>query len=229
MIKLQNSIKNTKLFKYPKGHITQFYGENPILYQLRVGIAFHNGIDISTFEGDEVGPAHSGVVFEVDYRETGYGAGVWLLGDETWIDKDGDECIWLTVYWHMRKSIPVKVGDRVKVGDLLGHQSNSGFVIADNKTIYWGNAPANKGVHLHFGCMPLKKIDPTLPSNAPGYQMNGKWYRAKYYENGVKGFIDPLGVTEGETDYAESTKSVISYMLDMLKKLEEILRKILIK
>lgn len=54
-----------------------------------------------------------------------------------------------TVYCHLDE-IAVEPGQVVKQGDLLGYEGNTGFVVSGG-TQYWGDAPAGKGVHLHFG------------------------------------------------------------------------------
>ena len=44
----------------------------------------------------------------------------------------------------------MKPGQRVKQGDFIGYGGYTGFVVSGT-TEYWGNAPAGKGTHLHFG------------------------------------------------------------------------------
>lgn len=211
MIKLQNPITSSILKKWPAGNITQYYGENPVLYQTRTNgrLKFHNGIDVITKEGDEVRATHSATVLKTDYGETKYGAGVWLLGDEFFKDTDGDDCVWLTVYWHLRKDILVKIGDKVKAGDLFGYESNTGFVISGG-TAFWGNAPAGKGVHLHFGCALYCKKQ--FYSDSYPYYVNGVAVYPKHFKNGVQGFLDPLYYIEGNTDKIKSALSFLDYL-----------------
>ncbi len=99
-----------------------------------------------------------------------------------WSDWVNGECI-ETVYGHMSE-IKVTLGQRVKTGDILGIIGNTGFVITTdaaniNTVQYWGNAPAHKGVHLHFGVRVNKKINDTttITENST---------------NGFFGYFDPM-------------------------------------
>ena len=47
-----------------------------------------------------------------------------------------------TIYWHLIKEIPVKVGQKVQAGDVVGYADNTGFSTGD---------------HLHFGLKPQEK------------------------------------------------------------------------
>ena len=75
-----------------------------------------------------------------------------------------------TVYCHLDE-IAVEPGQVVKQGDLLGYEGNTGFVVSGG-TQYWGDAPAGKGVHLHFGLYELMldkdwKWKQRYPKNLP--------------------------------------------------------------
>jgi len=180
-MKLSNPLPNSKLLEYPNGNIWQLYGENPELYK-PFGLAFHNGIDISTFDGDEVCAAHDGTVVEVKNTQGGYGYHVRIVSDKlpdgTYIE---------TTYGHLRADIQVKLNDRVVAGQLIGYESNTGYVIS-GQSAFWGNAPAGKGVHLHLGMRLLADL-------APGDQIsysNGQSFTILNYNNGVYGSIDPM-------------------------------------
>lgn len=70
----------------------------------------------------------------------------------------------------------MKPGQRVVQGQLLGYEGNTGFVISGG-TQYWGDAPAGKGTHLHFGL----------------YELVNDGLRWAIRDNGpMKGSIDPL-------------------------------------
>ena len=49
----------------------------------------------------------------------------------------------------------LKVGDIIKVGQAIGLEGNTGFVVS-GKTAYWGDAPNQIGTHLHFGVYIVK-------------------------------------------------------------------------
>lgn len=83
----------------------------------------HNGIDIGHKEGDNVYSAFDGVVKECRY-DSGYGNKI-IVEHEKNIE---------TVYAHLSK-FDIKVGDRVKAGDLIGRVGNTG---------------KSTGPHLHF-------------------------------------------------------------------------------
>ena len=172
---------NTILKKYPEGRIWQYYGENPELYKV-IKLAFHNGIDIATFDGDNVLAATSGIVVEVKEAWAGYGYHVRIVSD-----KQPDGTYFETTYGHLRADIPVKVGDRVEEGQVIGYESNTGYVIS-GQSEFWGNAPAGKGVHLHFGVRILKDLE---PGNQISYS-NGSAFTILNYNNGVYGAIDPM-------------------------------------
>ena len=122
-MKLTNPIPNSTLLYYPKGNIYQGYGENVALYLAAIGAKGHTGIDIATFEGDKVVASHNGTVVEVKYTPTGYGKHIRLISPQF-----PNGTYYYTVYGHLGDII-VKVGQEVKAGDIMGSESNTGFVI----------------------------------------------------------------------------------------------------
>lgn len=172
---------NTILKKYPEGRVWQWYGENPDLYKV-IGLAFHNGIDIATFDGDDVLATTSGIVVEVKNTQAGYGHHVRIVSD-----KQPDGTYIETTYGHLRVDIPVKLNNRVEEGQVIGYESNTGYVIS-GQSAFWGNAPAGKGVHLHFGVRLLKDLE---PGNQISYS-NGSAFTVLNYNNGVYGAVDPM-------------------------------------
>lgn len=89
------------------------------------GMTGHNGLDIPCNDSEPIIASHDGLVVETSSDESA-GLGV-VLWDDVQLIK--------TIYWHL-KSFPVKVGDRVKQGDVIGLADNTGF---------------SSGTHLHFG------------------------------------------------------------------------------
>lgn len=98
----------------------------------------HNGIDISgTGEGSKIFAANDGVVVKVvnscpnrgSYPNScggGYGNSVYI--------NHGNNIY--TVYAHMQNNVPVREGQQVSRGQVIGYMSDSG---------------QSKGIHLHFG------------------------------------------------------------------------------
>lgn len=211
-MKLQLPLKNIRLLKYPHGDIYQLYGEGRGLYNLYES---HPGWDIFTFQGDKVLAAHSGTILKADWGETSHGWGVWLIGDEEF-KLEGDTCVMMTAYYHM-SATAVQNNQKVKAGDTLGWESNTGFVIS-NAEKFWGNAPPGRGVHLHFSCIPLKKIP--IPEKG-AYFMNEKYYIQKYPLNGNLGHVDPFKFYEAEV--IENANFAIRLAQDIINKVRKYL------
>ena len=168
-MKLQSPLKGLIIKKYPKGGMTQIFGVNGRFYKVH-GMKGHNGLDFYMPLGTPVLSAHDGYVYDVKHNPRGYGKYVRVRSNKT-------AKYYMTVYGHLNE-ITVEKGQEIKVGDQLGLIGNTGFVISKDavtlKTVqYWGNAPANKGVHLHFGIR---------------YYDNG----VLNYNNGFKGYENPL-------------------------------------
>lgn len=117
-----------------KIYITQVFGVNAANYA-KFGLKGHNGIDYRAFlpngercyEGgkSEVFAPHDGKIIENVYDENGYGYYVKIENDS-----EG------SVLAHFSSASPRKVGESVKMGDLIGYQGTTG-----NST----------GIHLHWG------------------------------------------------------------------------------
>lgn len=153
--RLISPLPNAVLEKYPNGHIRQFWGENANLYSeffnqkdaLHHFVAGHNGIDIATHFRDTIHAMHDGTIAAIQTeRDAVGGLEVLVMSDE--LDDEGVQMKIGTFYCHLDE-IRGKVGDRVKQGDIVGYEGNTGFIISEG-TPFWGNAPAGKGVHLHL-------------------------------------------------------------------------------
>lgn len=156
MIKLQKG-----LFK-GDGRLTQYFGSNASAYA-KFGLKGHNGIDYGIPNGTELYSAINGKVTEVANDTTGYGKYVKIENDEAGV-----------IYGHMQ-SWKVKVGDKVKAGQLIGLSNNSG-----NST----------GPHLHFGVFPK-----------PRNRNNGYAGYIDPFDKKLVTWVDKLdgGSTTGET------------------------------
>src|SRR3990167_8108666 len=178
---LKSPLPNAILKKYPLGNIMQFWAENSELYSGVFGqkddvfkyISGHSGLDIATFHRDKVYAAHNGFVSQIKTDKTNMGGlVVWIQSDI--LDDNGKQKIISSSYGHLDE-IVVKENQRLEAGDLIGYEGNTGFVIS-GETAYWGNAPAGKGTHLHFGLTEFELKD-------------GSWQRLYPY---MGGSFDPL-------------------------------------
>lgn len=215
-MKLILPLRNISLNKYPKGNCYQFYGENPQLYW-RFGFpGGHNGIDLVTKENDPIYSVCNGYVYKVDYGETSFGKGVWVLS-EPYQGDDGKLRSLLIVYFHLNQ-IYVQNGQKIATGDVIGLEGNTGFVISGN-TPFWGNAPAGKGVHIHYGIYPL--IRGTNPDGS-AYKVETYSFIKEIEDNGRNGAADPFDYfDEGITIKAEMEKQIglLTKLVELFKKL----------
>jgi hypothetical protein len=163
---------------YPvKRHIVgQKFGETAYLdYYKNNGVYFtgHNGMDLSAAHGQEVRASHGGIVeVQVDTKQ---GHGVVIVSD-TPFEYKGGEAYFKTIYWHLIDNIPVKTGDKVTAGEVIGYADSTGLSTGD---------------HLHFGLKPMAK------------NPNGTYYNLEP-TNGYTGAIDPAPYFNGL--YAEDLK-----------------------
>ncbi len=58
-------IDNFILQDWPRGSVTQWFGENPALYSLHVGMKGHNGIDIVAYKGCPLVAVEDGDIIDV--------------------------------------------------------------------------------------------------------------------------------------------------------------------
>lgn len=153
-----------ELFKPIKPEfVGQGFGENLVPLYQELGMLGHSGIDYPCPIGKKIYACHDGIVTYagVDSKE-GWGVVVRTL--EKFSYKDG-EAFFKTIYWHLLKDIPVKAGQEVKAGDLIGYGDTTG---------------AATGSHLHFGLKPIA-------------QGENEWTWANLeQQNGYFGAIDPM-------------------------------------
>lgn len=152
---------------------TQKFGETAYLaYYATNGIQFngHNGMDMAAAHGTPVYAAHDGIAYpEVDEKQ---GHGVVVISNEKFDYKDG-QAYFKSIYWHFIDNIPVKFGQEVKAGDLLGYADSTGLSTGD---------------HLHFGLKPMSE-----KTYLEGFNIEAN--------NGYYGAIDPGFYFNGQ--YAE--------------------------
>jgi murein DD-endopeptidase MepM/ murein hydrolase activator NlpD len=190
-------IDNFDARDYPKGSVSQFFGENPSLYKLYIpGLQGHNGIDIVAYKGCPLVAVEDGEIISVKSDPKGFGKHVRLLSeDREWIYAHCDE-------------IFVKNGQKVKEGDVVATMGNTGFVVSQKIAVqWWGNAPDDEGTHCHFGLRVVKR--------SPGgwsYYKGGPKIEIQNYDNGFKGAIDPLPFIQ-----LPALKRLVSLLQELVK------------
>jgi len=119
--------------------ISQGFGQNFNNYYRDEGLKGHQGIDFATPIGTPIIAPCDGIVIFIstDIRR---GLGVTVMSDEIF-KYNNQDCRLSCVHWHLKEdSIVVKVGQKVKEGELLGLSGNTG---------------QTTGPHLHFSVSPL--------------------------------------------------------------------------
>ncbi len=153
--------------------ITQHFGQNLNGFYAAEGLKGHQGIDFAMPNGTPVLAAADGLVIYVS-TDIQKGEGVTIMSDAIF-DYNGLACKLSIVVWHLQdKSIKVKVGEKVKAGQIIGLSNNTG---------------QTTGPHLHFSIVPLSA--------------DGARRILSDENNGYKGCIDPLpylDIVDAETE-----------------------------
>jgi len=170
---MKNPINNLIWEKYPKGAITQWFGENPALYSYMEMIG-HNGIDIVAPYGTPIYAVSDQKIVTVKNDAGGYGRHIKAVGQNREY-----------AYGHLSK-IDVVLGQEVKEGDKIGEMGNSGFVVS-GATPFWEYNPY-AGTHLHFG---IRELGEWYSGCQGIFYPTGDKFEMKNYNNGYKGSIDP--------------------------------------
>lgn len=170
--------------------ITQPFGVNGEYYRTNgINIKGHNGLDLRASDAQSVRATHDGeVVYAgVDSKE---GWGVVLRTTETF-GYNFEETYFKTIYWHLIKEIPVKVGQQIKAGDLIGYADNTGF---------------SNFTHLHFGLKPQSKGE-----------NDWTWWNTEQ-DNGYGGAIDPMPYFNSYfAQDAQLVIGILSKIIELLK------------
>ena len=127
-----------------KYRLTQDFG---VYYYYKNRKVKHQGTDWALPGGTDVIACFNGIVSRVEkWRLTGYGKSIYLRSLDSQFE---------ALYAHL-SSLNVQVGDKVKIGNIIGQSGRSGF--CRGKT----------GYHLHFGLKKYGKyIDPVGYLNLP--------------------------------------------------------------
>jgi murein DD-endopeptidase MepM/ murein hydrolase activator NlpD len=119
------------------GILTQKYGNTGFT---ALGYTFHNGIDVAAPAAQPIYAVYDGEVIYTDHSDASYGNWVAIKHDIS--TKSGSNQI-ITLYAHFRSFI-AKVGQKVRQGDLIGYEGNTGNT---TKKLYG----PERGYHIHFG------------------------------------------------------------------------------
>lgn len=181
--------------KFPRGSVTQWFGENPSLYQRNVCInnapchpsmtcpsgqgclIGHNGIDVVAPWGTPLYAIEGGTVVEVNDSPTGYGKHIRWISEP---DKNGICREW--TYGHNSENL-VKVGQKIKEGHHVANMGNTGFVVSGS-TPYWEHNPY-AGTHVHIG---MRQV--VISPNGWQYAPNTPRIVVMDYYNGYFGSVD---------------------------------------
>lgn len=157
--------------------MSQKFGENLVAFYKADGNKGHSGVDWAMPIGVPILSACDGQVIFIS-TDIHRGIGVTVLSDEIF-KWNGKDCKLSTLYWHLKdKSVRVKVGDKVKVGQKLGLSGNTG---------------RTTGPHLHFSVAPLSP-DGLRKELAPN--------------NGFNACIDPLPYLDLDTPKIKRIKEL---------------------
>jgi murein DD-endopeptidase MepM/ murein hydrolase activator NlpD len=207
-------VKGYKNELYPKGDVTQWFGENPALYA-RFDINGHPGIDIVRPHGEPLMAVESGIIVDVKNSPDGYGKHLRFISDER---TSGRYSEW--TYGHCR-DIYVSIGDHVEAGQIIAAMGNTGFVVSGN-TPFWKNNPY-AGTHLHLGRREVRRTSSGW--NYPGSDIKITVYN---YKNGFKGnvdFKDMLDHLDPElVDESETIKTLQLTVISLLRTLLGLLK-----
>lgn len=126
----------------------------------------HNGLDVHALRWQPIYAAHDGIVTEVQTEEArGLGIGI-VSNNKYFCTESGKLEHFKTRYWHLI-ALDVHLGEKVKVGDLIGWADSTGF---------------SSGDHLHLELKPVTILE----------WENGKpIYNNTLQKNGMLGAVDP--------------------------------------
>lgn len=159
---------------YPNGSVTQWFGENVLLYK-PYNLDGHNGIDLVSQWGTPLLAVDDGKIVDRKDDEGGYGKHIRLLSTSN--------VEW--TYGHL-SSIIASIGQEVKAGDVIGLMGNTGHVVS-GATPFWEYNPY-AGTHLHLTKRQFMTVEEAV-------KITNDWIPSwglaiVNYKNGLKGAID---------------------------------------
>jgi murein DD-endopeptidase MepM/ murein hydrolase activator NlpD len=213
---MRNPVKGYKQLLYPQGDVTQWFGENYKLYNERMGLKGHNGIDIVRPHGEEMYAVEDGTIVEVNDNPQGFGRHLRFVSNTP--DEKGQYREW--TYGHC-SAIFVSIGDEITAGQKIALMGNTGFVVS-GATPFWKNNPY-AGTHLHLGLRLVKR-----PKRG-GWSYAGSKIKIEVvnYGNGYKGAVNPeLALWEATDGVAQPTiKELQLTVISLLNRLLTLLKK----
>lgn len=164
--------------KFPLNNyvITQRFGEHPENYDT-FGCIGHMGLDLWSINRS-VYACHDGVVVDVTKPNSAVAGGYGICPRIVSEEKVNGVYLY-TLYGHLKECY-VKIGDKVKEGEFIGIEGNTGNVIA---------SPNGDGTHVHLGLYLLDDVKPN--TFQIGFPI-GKTYTLLNHNNGYNGAVDPL-------------------------------------
>jgi murein DD-endopeptidase MepM/ murein hydrolase activator NlpD len=211
-MKIHPPIKNYIHRDAPKGSVSQWFGENRALYFSRMGMEGHNGIDIVAPHGTPIFAVEDGIVADVKNSPDGYGKHLRIISE-------GSGSEW--TYGHAFENL-VKIGDKVKAGDLIQLMGNTGFVVSSSDGAGFWKLGSNQwaGTHLHLGRREVKIL------KKGGWQYNPNTPRIEVlnYNNGYFGSVNFAHMLMAEDEKFEQLKKDIVKAPSLFERVLLILR-----
>lgn len=182
--------------------ISQTYYEGSSFYPAHYGTASHAAIDIQSDHGNELVACEDFnpyKVFSGATRDTitgiskGWGFNALTAPDANGICRE-------YVYWHCMSNVVCKQGVPVARGDITAYEGDSGDVYSNGIKVpdsAKGKFPF-PGTHLHWAYREVKMVmegeNCLVGMDGKAYRNpdNGMVYDVQNYDNGNKGFLDPM-------------------------------------
>lgn len=187
----------TKIYYLSQGFGPENTARGLLAKYQALGLKGHNGYDLFAKHGAPLYAAHDGTItFAGEDGPNGY---LVVIKTNEEFEYNGGSAYFKTLYAHMLPPIPVKAGDKVEAGDLIGYADNTGF---------------SNGDHLHWGLKPVGKGE-----------KDWEWYNIEQ-ENGYNGAIDPTPYIAVKPNGNFYTASDIHSLWQKIKELQSLLAKL---
>jgi len=162
--------KLTLYYPITNFYFSQRFGENLNPLYKKLGMTGHNGEDLACASGVNVRSAHEGYVHYCGWAGDA-GWRIDIMSNET-MEYKGQQVYFMCVYMHNLPNFPVKVGQKIKTGDIIASAGSTG---------------ASTGPHCHISLLPMIK--------------EGNVYMKLEPDNGYSGCINPNLYWTGKTAY----------------------------
>lgn len=181
--------------------IGQGFGKNAVNYESVDGTIGHPGIDFTQAWGTPIPCAIDGAVVSCLLDKDNVNLMAFRAVNTIYEDATG--CYEIQ-YGHVSAMAPIKVGQVLKAGDIVGNIGNTGAVFAGTPpvevTATQKNAGSHAGSHLHFQVRVIQKVPASQPNVAGAHYLNdgvgqlllnGYKYLIPNFNNGYDGCVDP--------------------------------------